>query len=271
MTVAGRRGAAMHHHFTFRRSAGGFAEDLLIRGLHPLHRAAARTAAAGQLRPHPAAVGGRGRLPVPLRGPAEPGRRAAGRHGRGAGPDPAAGRRGADDRAARGRGRARRVPGRDPQGPGPAAGEQAARRQPDLHLRVAAERADRRRAERHRPAGRAHDGGRGPRGGHVPGPAAGSRDRPDARRRGADLLPRGVRRARRAGRAVGRADRAARRLRPEGAARPPPRHRLPVRADRRAGRAGRVVRRARPRRRRRAGAGRPRRGATTRPPSWRAW
>ncbi|MDQ2873284.1 MAG: fused acetyl/propionyl-CoA carboxylase subunit alpha/methylmalonyl-CoA decarboxylase subunit alpha, partial [Actinomycetota bacterium] len=36
MAVAGRRGAAMHHHFTFRRSAAGFAEDLLIRGLHPL-------------------------------------------------------------------------------------------------------------------------------------------------------------------------------------------------------------------------------------------
>jgi acetyl/propionyl-CoA carboxylase alpha subunit/acetyl-CoA carboxylase carboxyltransferase component len=36
MTVAGRRGAAMHHHFTFQRSAAGFAEDLLIRGLHPL-------------------------------------------------------------------------------------------------------------------------------------------------------------------------------------------------------------------------------------------
>jgi acetyl-CoA carboxylase carboxyltransferase component len=36
MTVAARRGAAMVHQFTFRRSAGGFAEDLLIRGLHPL-------------------------------------------------------------------------------------------------------------------------------------------------------------------------------------------------------------------------------------------
>jgi acetyl/propionyl-CoA carboxylase alpha subunit/acetyl-CoA carboxylase carboxyltransferase component len=36
MSVAGRRGAPMHHHFTFQRSADGFAEDLLIRGLHPL-------------------------------------------------------------------------------------------------------------------------------------------------------------------------------------------------------------------------------------------
>ena len=40
MTVAGGGGAVMHHHFTFRRGAAGavpagFAEDRLIRGLHP--------------------------------------------------------------------------------------------------------------------------------------------------------------------------------------------------------------------------------------------
>ncbi|KAA9155258.1 ATP-grasp domain-containing protein [Amycolatopsis acidicola] len=35
-TVAGRSGAAMHHHFTFRRTENGFAEDELIRGLHPM-------------------------------------------------------------------------------------------------------------------------------------------------------------------------------------------------------------------------------------------
>ncbi|TNC20463.1 ATP-binding protein [Amycolatopsis alkalitolerans] len=35
-TVAGRSGAAMHHHFTFRRTGGEFAEDQLIRGLHPM-------------------------------------------------------------------------------------------------------------------------------------------------------------------------------------------------------------------------------------------
>ncbi|HEX5400936.1 MAG TPA: carboxyl transferase domain-containing protein, partial [Pseudonocardiaceae bacterium] len=34
-TVAGGDGAVMHHHFTFRRTADGFAEDRLIRGLHP--------------------------------------------------------------------------------------------------------------------------------------------------------------------------------------------------------------------------------------------
>ncbi|QYN17864.1 biotin carboxylase N-terminal domain-containing protein [Amycolatopsis sp. DSM 110486] len=34
-TVAGGGGAVMHHHFTFRRCAEGFAEDRLIRGLHP--------------------------------------------------------------------------------------------------------------------------------------------------------------------------------------------------------------------------------------------
>jgi acetyl/propionyl-CoA carboxylase alpha subunit/acetyl-CoA carboxylase carboxyltransferase component len=34
-TVAGRGGAVMHHHFTFRPSADGMTEDRLIRGLHP--------------------------------------------------------------------------------------------------------------------------------------------------------------------------------------------------------------------------------------------
>ncbi|GAA2525322.1 ATP-binding protein [Winogradskya humida] len=34
-TVAGTRGAVMHHHFTFRPQDGTFAEDRLIRGLHP--------------------------------------------------------------------------------------------------------------------------------------------------------------------------------------------------------------------------------------------
>ncbi|MBT2208944.1 carboxyl transferase domain-containing protein [Actinomadura sp. NEAU-AAG7] len=34
-TVAGSGGAVMHHHFTFRPSGGGMAEERLIRGLHP--------------------------------------------------------------------------------------------------------------------------------------------------------------------------------------------------------------------------------------------
>jgi acetyl/propionyl-CoA carboxylase alpha subunit/acetyl-CoA carboxylase carboxyltransferase component len=34
-TVAGRSGAVMHHHFTFRPSTTGMAEERLIRGLHP--------------------------------------------------------------------------------------------------------------------------------------------------------------------------------------------------------------------------------------------
>ncbi len=34
-TVAGRHGAVMHHHFTFRPSGAGMAEERLIRGLHP--------------------------------------------------------------------------------------------------------------------------------------------------------------------------------------------------------------------------------------------
>ncbi|MFG2053195.1 carboxyl transferase domain-containing protein [Micromonospora sp. NPDC048930] len=34
-TVAGRGGAVMHHHFTFRPASGGMTEERLIRGLHP--------------------------------------------------------------------------------------------------------------------------------------------------------------------------------------------------------------------------------------------
>ncbi|MCI2420627.1 ATP-grasp domain-containing protein [Saccharopolyspora sp. K220] len=34
-SVAGTSGAVMHHHFTFRHDGAGFAEDRLIRGLHP--------------------------------------------------------------------------------------------------------------------------------------------------------------------------------------------------------------------------------------------
>ncbi|MEU1389087.1 MULTISPECIES: carboxyl transferase domain-containing protein [unclassified Nonomuraea] len=34
-TVVGTSGAVMHHHFTFRPDGAGFAEDRLIRGLHP--------------------------------------------------------------------------------------------------------------------------------------------------------------------------------------------------------------------------------------------
>lgn len=34
-TVAGRAGAVMHHHFTFRPAGAGMAEERLIRGLHP--------------------------------------------------------------------------------------------------------------------------------------------------------------------------------------------------------------------------------------------
>ncbi|GLY03845.1 carboxyl transferase domain-containing protein [Actinoplanes sp. NBRC 101535] len=34
-TVAGRNGAVMHHHFTFRPETAGMAEERLIRGLHP--------------------------------------------------------------------------------------------------------------------------------------------------------------------------------------------------------------------------------------------
>ncbi len=36
ISVAGRSGSAMHHHFTFRPSSAGLSEERLIRGLHPL-------------------------------------------------------------------------------------------------------------------------------------------------------------------------------------------------------------------------------------------
>lgn len=35
ITLAGRGGAVMHHHFTYRPSATGMTEERLIRGLHP--------------------------------------------------------------------------------------------------------------------------------------------------------------------------------------------------------------------------------------------
>ncbi|WP_229402090.1 ATP-binding protein [Micromonospora okii] len=35
VTVAGRSGTVMHHHFTFRPSTAGMAEERLVRGLHP--------------------------------------------------------------------------------------------------------------------------------------------------------------------------------------------------------------------------------------------
>ena len=71
-TVAGRGGAVMHHHFTFRPVDAGITEERLIRGLHPPDRAADAAGTAAQLRPDPAALGRRGGLPVPLRGTANP-------------------------------------------------------------------------------------------------------------------------------------------------------------------------------------------------------
>ena len=64
VTVAGTSGAAMHHHFTFRPDGAGFAEDRLIRGLHPLIAERLQLQRLRELRPHPAAVRRRGGLPV---------------------------------------------------------------------------------------------------------------------------------------------------------------------------------------------------------------
>ena len=68
-TVAGRGGAVMHQHFTFRPAATGMAEERLIRGLHPYIAQRMQLERLREVRPHPAAVLGRGRLPVPVRRP----------------------------------------------------------------------------------------------------------------------------------------------------------------------------------------------------------
>ena len=67
-TVAGRGGAVMHHHFTFRASAAGMTEERLIRGLHPFVAQRMQLERLQQVRPDPAAVVGRGGLPLPVRG-----------------------------------------------------------------------------------------------------------------------------------------------------------------------------------------------------------
>ena len=96
---------------------------------------------------------------------------------------------------------------------------------------------------------RAADGGRRDRGGRGAGPHRWRRTAPCSRRRDPVLLPGRVRGRRVVRRRADRAARAAGRLRAEGAARAPPRHRLPLRAAADARRPGRHLRRARPRRR----------------------
>ncbi len=258
-TVAGNRGAVMHHHFTFRPSADGFAEERLLRGLHPriaermqlerlrdfdltrlpspdeevyLFRAAARQnpsderlVALGQVRDL-----------TPLRD--DEGRLVA---------------------LARGRGHPGHLPRRDP--PGQEAGREAVRHEPDRHLRVAADGPLAGRPEQRGEARAADHGGRGPGGGAVPRQAPGQRHRRARRHRRPDRLRRGLRRAAVRHGAADRAHRAAGRLPPGSAARAQPRHALPVRADRHARRAGRLVHRVRPGRALEAGAGRPAQGA----------
>ena len=70
ITVAGTSGAVMHHHFTFRPGDAGLAEDRLIRGLHPQIAQRLQLHAAARVRPDPAAVRGRGDLPVQGASPA---------------------------------------------------------------------------------------------------------------------------------------------------------------------------------------------------------
>ena len=72
VTVGGAKGAAMHHHFTFRpgapRAAARPGRGPADPRLAPAGRRAAAAGPAAGVRPHPAAVGGRGDLPVQGRG-----------------------------------------------------------------------------------------------------------------------------------------------------------------------------------------------------------
>ena len=266
-TVAGRGGAVMHHHFTFRPSATGMAEERLIRGLHPY---IAQRMQLERLRKFDLT-----RLPssdeevylfqcVARENPSDD-RLVA--FAPGARPDRAARARRPAGRAADGRGHHRRLPRLDPPRAVAAAVEDALQHQPDRDLRLAAERPHPRGDGDDRRARAADDRGRRAGGDPVHRAAARPRDRRADQDRRAHLLRRHRRRRADRRRAVGRAGRAARRLPAEGAAREQPQHGLPVRADRPA----RRLRRARPRRRPRAGAGRPAEGAQHRGDRRRAW
>ena len=97
---------------TSRSGPATCGEDRVIRGLHPLIAQRLQLSRLRNFDADPAAVGGRGGLPLPLRRPGQPGRRAAGRDGPGPRPDAAARRRRPHPRAARRRGRAGRLPRR---------------------------------------------------------------------------------------------------------------------------------------------------------------
>ena len=107
ITVAGTSGAVMHHHFTFRPDGAGFAEDRLIRGLHPqiAQRLQLQRLREFDLTRLPSADEEVYLFQAVAR--EQPGRRAAGRDGPGPRPDAAARRRRPAGRAARGGGRDR--------------------------------------------------------------------------------------------------------------------------------------------------------------------
>ncbi len=238
-SVAGRAGAVMHHHFTFRPSATGMTEERLIRGLHPYiaQRMQLERLRKFDLTRLPSV--GRGRLPVPVRGAGEPVRRPARRVRPGPRPDRAARPRRPAGRAADGRGHHRHLPRLDPPRPVAAAVEGTLQHQPDRRSTSG------RRATSPAPSWRRSPGGccRPPR---APGWRRSCSSPGSGTRRPAQLIKTGsahlVRRHRRQPtltdrRAVRRTGRAARRVPAEGAAGQQPQHGLPVRADRHARRA----------------------------------
>ncbi len=266
VSVAGRTGAAMHHHFTFRQGLG---EDRVIRGLHPQ---IAQRLQLPQLRNFDLT-----RLPsadeevylfrcVAPDNPADE-RLAALAQVRDLTP-----LRDADGRilalpAIEGALDACLDAIRKVQAQRPAKKRFDTNR---ITLYVwPTERTEHRRPVHRHPAVAAAHRRRRPGGGAVPRPAARRGNRRAGRHRGAGLLRRG--RAAVGGRADDRADPAAGRLPAEGALGAPARHHLPVRADRDAGRAERHLHRARPGRRRRAGPGTTGRRGRTRPASSPAW
>ncbi len=250
---------------TFRPSpTSGLAEERAHPRPAPAHRAAAEPVAAQELRRRAPAVGG-GHLPAPRRREGEPERRALHRDGGGPRRDAAArrgrrGRRLPDRRAP-----ARRLPRRAAPRPGAARRPPPPRAQPDLPVRLAVDRAAGHRDGGVRPRARAAHRRRRARRDRAAGAAAGGRGRAARGRPALLLLPRRGRRDD-GHRPADRADAAARRLHPEGAALAGPRRRLPVRAGAAARRSGRQLRRARPRRARPARPRRPAAGPQQRRP-----
>ena len=169
-----RTGEKPVQQFTFRPSGDGLAEERVIRDMHPLtgqrldlwrlkNFTGTRMPARG------------GHLPVPPGRAEQPGRRTAGRPGRGPRRHAAAGRRRQGRRVPGGRAGAGVLPGEHPPGAGAAQRAAAAGQQPGVPARVAADRGAAVRPRRVRADEHAADAGHRPGRDHRAGPAAGGR------------------------------------------------------------------------------------------------